>query len=68
MPFVGSVPPMITLYGIPGSASLAPHILLEEAGAGHDFVVPTREGPDAGPPEFLAASPHCKVPPWSTAT
>ncbi len=53
---------MITLYGIPGSASLAPHILLEEAGAGHEFVVPTRDGPDAGPPEFLTASPHRKVP------
>ena len=53
---------MITLYGIPGSASLAPHILLEEAGAGHEFVVPTRDGPDAGPPEFLTASPHRQVP------
>ena len=53
---------MITLYGIPGAASLAPHILLEEAGAAHEFVVPTREGPDAGPPAFLAASPYRKIP------
>lgn len=40
---------MITLYGYPGSASLAAHILLEEAGAEYTFVRPTREGPDAGP-------------------
>ncbi len=53
---------MITLYGYPGSASLAPHILLEEAAVGHTFVRPTRDGPDAGPPEFLAASPHRRVP------
>lgn len=53
---------MITLYGYPGSASLAPHILLEEAGAEYTFVRPIREGPDAGPPEFLTASPHRRVP------
>jgi glutathione S-transferase len=56
------VPPVITLYGSPGSASLAPHILLKEAGAEYDFVVPVRDGPDAGPPQFLAASPHRRVP------
>lgn len=62
MSFADSVPWMITLYGYPGSASLAPHVLLEEAGAEYRFVVPTREGPDAGPPEFLAASPHRRLP------
>ena len=54
---------LITLYGYPGSASLAPHILLEEAGAEHTLVRPIRDGPpNAGPAEFLAASPHRRVP------
>ena len=53
---------MPTLYGVPGSASLAPHILFHEGGEAVEFVVPTRDGPDAGPPEFLAASPLRKVP------
>ena len=53
---------MITLYGYPGSASLAPHILLEEAGAEYTCVSPTREGPDAGSAYFLTASPRRRVP------
>ena len=52
---------MITLYGYPGSASLAPHILLEEAGAEYTFVRPTREGPDAGPADFLTCKPQAPV-------
>ena len=53
---------MTTLYGLPGAASLAPHILLEEAGADYAFVRPVREGSDRGPAEFFAASPGGRVP------
>ncbi len=51
---------MITLFGIPASASTAPRICLEEAGARYRFVPITRAPP--GPPEFVASSPHGKVP------
>ena len=53
---------MTTLYGLPGSASLAPHILLEEAEADYAFVRPVREGAERGPAEFVAASPSGRVP------
>jgi len=53
---------MVTLYGLPGAASLAPHILLEEVGTNYVFVTPVREGADRGPAEFLAASPSGRVP------
>jgi glutathione S-transferase len=36
-------------------------MLLEEAGAPHEFVIPTR-APQAGPAGFVAASPHGRVP------
>ncbi len=51
---------MITLYGIPGAASLAPHICLHELGAPHEFV--RVDADRAGPPGFVAASPHRRVP------
>lgn len=51
---------MITLYGIPSSASTAPRICLEEAGVEYTFVRITRDPP--GPPGFVDASPHGKVP------
>jgi len=53
---------MITLFGIPGAASLAPRICLEEAGADYVFVEPDRTPGHAGPPEFVAASPLLQVP------
>jgi glutathione S-transferase len=53
---------MVTLYGFPGSASLAPHILLEEAAAPYELVVPVRDGLHRGPPDFLNASPSGRVP------
>jgi len=51
---------MITLYGIPSSASTAPRICLEEAGAQYTYVRITRD--PLGPPGFVEASPHGKVP------
>lgn len=51
---------MITLFGVPASASTAPRICLEEIGVDYAFVPITREPP--GPPAFVAASPHLKVP------
>lgn len=51
---------MITLYGIPASASTAPRICLEEAGADFTFIRISRDPP--GPAAFFAASPHRKVP------
>lgn len=51
---------MITLYGRPGAASLAPHICLHELGAPHEFVLvdADRDGPSG----FVTASPHRLVP------
>ena len=51
---------MITLYGRPGAASLAPHICLNELGVAHEFVLVDADR--AGPPGFVAASPHRLVP------
>jgi glutathione S-transferase len=51
---------MIILYGRPGAASLAPHICLHELGVSHEFVLVDADR--AGPPGFLAASPHRRVP------
>ena len=51
---------MITLYGIPASASTATRICLEEAGAEYTFVRITRD--PLGPHGFTTASPHGKVP------
>lgn len=52
---------MPTLYYIPGSAAMAPHAALEEAGAGYELaLVERRDG--ASPPEYLAVNPLGRVP------
>ncbi len=55
---------MITLYGIPGTATTAPHMVLEEIGAEYAFVLVERDADDVptAPPGFLAISPFGKVP------
>lgn len=50
------------LYYLPGSAALAPHICLEEAGADYTLIRVTREEGAVEPPEFAALSPHGRVP------
>lgn len=52
----------LTLFHSPGACSLAPHVLLEEAGAAFDAVrVPVREGANLKP-EYLAINPRGRVP------
>ena len=55
---------MITLYGIPGTATTAPHMVLEELGVAYELVLVERDddGVSTGPAAFLAASPFGKVP------
>ncbi|MGI9117689.1 MAG: glutathione S-transferase family protein [Gaiellales bacterium] len=55
---------MITLYGIPGTATTAPHMVLEEIGALYDFVLVERtdDGVPTAPPGYLEMSPFGKVP------
>jgi glutathione S-transferase len=53
---------VITLYYLPGSAALAPHIALEEAGADYRLVRVKREEGVVEPPEFATHSPHGRVP------
>lgn len=48
------------LYGVPGGANLAPHVCLLELGAPHTFV--PVDADRNGPPDFVAASPHRRVP------
>ena len=52
---------MIELFFMPGAASLAPHIALEEAGADYRLVRVTRDG-TIDPPEFLEVNPHGRIP------
>ena len=55
---------MITLYGIPGTATTAPHMVLEEIGAVYTFVEVERadDGTPLAPPDYLEISPFGKVP------
>jgi glutathione S-transferase len=53
---------MLTLYYSPGACSLAPHLILEEAGAEFEAVrVTLAEGANRKP-EYLAINPHGRVP------
>jgi glutathione S-transferase len=52
---------VIELFYMPGAASLAPHIALEEAGAEYRLVRVTRDG-TIDPPEFLEVNPHGRIP------
>lgn len=55
---------MITLYGIPGTATTAPHIVLEEIGVDYEFVLVERDddGVPTAPARYLDLSPFGKVP------
>ena len=52
---------MYRLYGSPGSASAAPHCVLEEVGAPYEFVAVDISG-EARDPEYLKLNPHGRVP------
>ncbi len=53
---------MYTLYYAPGSAAMAPHVVLEEIGAPHKMVrVDTKAG-DHRKPEYLKLNPHGRIP------
>jgi glutathione S-transferase len=52
-----------TLYYLPGSAAMAPHAALEEAGADYELVRVVREnGVPVSPPDYLEISPFGRVP------
>lgn len=54
---------MATLYFLPGSAAMAPHAALEEAGAPYEPVRVEREnGVTVSPPGYLSLNPHGRVP------
>ena len=53
---------MIDLYYMPGAASMAPHLVLEEIGDDYRLVRVTRDGGKADPPEFERLSPHGRIP------
>lgn len=53
---------MIDLYYLPGSAAMAVHGALEEAGAEYRLVLVTRENGRNSPPELDRLSPHGRVP------
>lgn len=53
---------MIELYYSPGASSLAPHVVLEEAGADYRLVRVTREGGRVEPADFLELNPHGRIP------
>lgn len=53
--------PVPTLYYIPGTAAMAPHAALEEAGAEYDLVLVERDGVRARP-DYLAINPLGRVP------
>lgn len=47
---------------MPGAASLAPHLVLEEVGAGYRLIRVRREDGMVEPPEFGRLSPHGRIP------
>lgn len=53
---------MIDLYFIPGAASFAVHILLEELGLEYRLRRVEREEGRVSPPDFVGLSPHGRVP------
>lgn len=52
---------MYKLFGSPGSASLAPHCMLEEVGARYEFIGVDISG-DSRDPDYLKLNPHGRVP------
>jgi glutathione S-transferase len=53
---------VIDLYYMPGSAAMAPHAVLEEAGADYRLVRVKRDDGKVEPPEFERLSPTGRVP------
>lgn len=53
---------MITLYGMPSSASMAPHILLREIGLSFDLVLLDRATAAHKAPDYLRLNPNGRVP------
>jgi glutathione S-transferase len=50
------------LYYYPANANLAPHILLEEAGAEHELVLVDRRSDQQKSPEYLKLNPNGRIP------
>ena len=50
------------LYYYPGNASLAPHVLLEEAGADYELVLVDRARQAQKDPEYLRLNPNGRIP------
>ncbi|CAN0000755.1 unnamed protein product [Phaeothamnion confervicola] len=50
------------IYGGPGTAAMAPHAILEETGAAHEWVRMDMEAGGARSAEFLALNPKGRVP------
>lgn len=53
---------MHRLYGLPSTASMAPHIVLREIGAPHDLVLLDRDSGALQAPEYLRLNPNGRVP------
>lgn len=53
---------MITLYGMPSTAMMIPHILLRELGVGFELRLLDRAKEEHKQPAYLALNPHGKVP------
>ncbi|WP_448204060.1 glutathione S-transferase family protein [Azospirillum sp. sgz302134] len=53
---------MITLYGIPSTAALAPHILLREIGLSFDLKLLSREKAEHKSDDYLRLNPNGRVP------
>ena len=54
---------MLTLYWAPGTAAMAPHACLEEAGAEYELVRVRRQGyTPFEPADYLEVSPHGRIP------
>lgn len=54
---------MYSLFCSPGACALAPHIVLEEAGATYELVLcSTRDGKGTGAADYLALNPKGRVP------
>jgi glutathione S-transferase len=53
---------MIQLHYLPGSASMAPHIVLEEIGCGHSLCLVDKAGGQLGSPAYRQLNPNGLVP------
>jgi glutathione S-transferase len=52
----------LRLYWIPGSAAMAPHAALAEAGADYELVLVERDDTGQSPPAYVALNPSGRVP------